>query len=206
MSQGNNPLFTLSPGLELVLLSSSPRRKELLASLDLPFTVHMPEATERPPESGETPQEYALAMARIKGNFSLSPQAVAISADTVVAVREQILGKPHNAQEALEMLELLNGRDHQVYTAVQLILPDGDKPGFVKKSDVFFHHWPGCILQSYANCGEPLDKAGAYAVQGRGAFLIDRIQGSFTNVVGLPMTDLIEALLRKKIIRPRATP
>ncbi|MBQ3060633.1 MAG: septum formation protein Maf [Desulfovibrio sp.] len=203
------PLFRLAPGLRLLLASASPRRRQFLEEWGLPFTLVRPGGIEPSPASGETPAAYACRAARAKAHAaaaSLTAQertgSLILSADTVVTLTDDILGKPHDAAHALTMLERLAGRDHNVISAVCLLLPDGQEELFSDVSRVFFHPWPRSVLQAYTASGEPDDKAGAYAIQGQGAFLVERIEGSWSTVVGLPVTPLARILLERGCMLP----
>lgn len=197
-----NPVFTLIHPFSLVLASTSPRRIQLLASLGLPFTTFSPEAEEPKPFPGENPGQFSLKCAILKNHACGVKNSVILSADTIVAIREQILGKPDDSKDALEMLRLLNGQTHAVYTSFCLRLPDDAERHSICRSDVSFAHWPDSVLKAYVHSGECLDKAGAYAIQGRGIFLVNRIDGSWTTVVGLPIAELVSELLNLGIISP----
>lgn len=210
------PIFSPAPGLRVVLASASPRRRELLSGWGLPFTVMTaPDEKEPRPHAGEAPAAYALRAARSKAaavRALLGPAAaetsLVLAADTVVCVDGKILGKPADNAEALEMLEMLNGRAHSVTSAVALSLPGAwGAPCEEELSDtarVTFAAWPRAVLAAYARSGEPDDKAGAYAIQGGGAFLAKRIDGAWSTVVGLPLAPLAELLLRRRLIFPAA--
>ena len=124
----------------------------------------------------------------------------------MVAVDDDILGKPRDTPHALDMLTRLAGRGHEVISAVCLLLPRGwpGLPGelFSDVSRVFFHAWPESVLAAYARTHEPDDKAGAYAIQGQGAFLVERVEGSWSTVVGLPVTPLVQLLLERGLMSP----
>ena len=188
----------------IVLASGSPRRREFLGGLGLDFTVARPKLPEPDPGRGEAPGDFALRVAKAKAAeiAPLYPGAAVIAADTVVALERQILGKPVDENQALCMLQTLCGREHVVYSACCVRLPDGQEEFFCPASRVHMRDWPLEALRAYAGCGESADKAGAYAVQGQGAFLIDRVDGSWTNIVGLPLAEVVDALLRHKIISP----
>ena len=201
-------VFRLAEGAELILASASPRRRILLGSLGVPFATVAPEAEEPAPESGEAPDSYALRMAELKAarcQRIVGQGKAIVAADTIVCLGERVFGKPRDAAEAHATLRELNGRAHIVATGVCCILPGdsgGETHGFVRRSLVKFGDWPDAVLHAYANSGDALDKAGAYALQDTGAFLIEEIQGSWTNVVGLPLEELTRLFLRKKIIIP----
>lgn len=198
------PLFTLS--CPLVLASGSPRRRQFLQEWGLPFTVDVPQGPEPHPMPGESPAAYALRAARGKGAVTAArhPGALTLAADTVVTVDGDILGKPGSERDALSMLRRLAGRTHQVVTGVCLILPDGTEQSFSDSTDVTFAPWPHTMLAAYARTGEPADKAGAYAIQGQGAFLVERISGSWSTVVGLPITEIARRLAAAGLLAPVA--
>lgn len=201
-----NSIFKLTPGLRLFLASASPRRSHLLGSLAIPFIVAPASAPEPRPLPGENPGEYACRSARAKGQ-ALRPEPesglmdIVLAADTIVMIDNDILGKPVNTDDALRMLRLLNGRVHQVITAVYL-RKGGIETVSPCLTTVSFGQWPDAILMAYALSGEPLDKAGAYAIQDTGTFLVEKIEGSWTNVAGLPLAEVTSLLLANGIILP----
>ena len=188
----------------IVLASGSPRRQEFLRGLGLAFSVTRPDAPEPLPDAGETPRDFALRAARAKAAevAPLYPGAAVIAADTVVALADEIMGKPTSQDEAVAMLTRLAGRTHVVCTGCSVRLPDGREASFCETSEVTMRSWPEAALRAYAAGGEPDDKAGAYAIQGQGAFLVERITGSWTNIVGLPLAELLVVLLALGVIRP----
>ena len=190
----------------LVLASASPRRRLFLEELGLEYAVVRPSGVEPRPEAGESPASYACRAARAKGRAVAGEagDAVVMAADTVVALGDTVLGKPGNAEDALRMLRLLAGREHSVISAVTVIFPDEEEVDFYDTTEVRFYVWPEAVLRAYAYCGEPLDKAGGYAIQGQGAFLVESIRGSWSTVVGLPVTQLTALLLEREVIRPVA--
>lgn len=204
-------LFRLDSNYRLVLASTSPRRSSLLQASGLPFTCVSAEIMEPLPVAAEKPASFAQRCAQAKGLDALkrldySP-VILLAADTIVALDDEIMGKPESEAHALGMLLKLSGRTHQVYTAVFLAVKVGrqlEKHQLLVKSDVSFASWPEEVLASYARSEEPRDKAGAYAVQGNGAFLVESINGSWTNVVGLPMTELLQKLLALGLVFPAA--
>ena len=205
------PLFTLAPGIDLVLASASPRRRRFLEEWGLPFTLFRPKGVEPPPASGESPEDYARRAAAAKALAAadgpkkgrvLPSDALILGADTVVALDGDILGKPRDTRDALDMLIRLAGHAHEVISAVCLVLPGGREKILSDTSRVFFHPWPKSVLSAYARSDEPADKAGAYAVQGMGAFLVQRIEGAFSTVVGLPLTPLASLLLDEGLMSP----
>jgi septum formation protein len=180
--------------VELVLASGSPRRRELLASLGWIFTVRVPSVDERL-FPGENPGEAVERLSREKALAVAKecPHGWVIAADTVVALEGRILGKPADREESLEMLILLNGRTHSVFTGVTVASPRGLETAS-ERTEVVFRRLSEHALRAYAASGEGDDKAGAYAIQGLGALLVDSIRGDYFNVVGLPLCRLSRML------------
>ncbi|SNS21295.1 septum formation protein [Humidesulfovibrio mexicanus] len=196
----------------LVLGSSSPRRRELLGSLGLEFEVCPSNAPEPPPAPGEAPEAYARRMARAKTMdvAALYPQSAVLGADTIVVLPgapgrdATVLGKPLDEAHALDMLTRLSGRGHLVVTGCCLALPGRPEPlCFAVTTEVFMRASTRQELAAYVATGEPADKAGAYAIQGLGGFLVERVCGSYTNVVGLPVTECVAALVSLGVIAAR---
>ncbi len=184
----------------LVLASASPRRRGFLHQLGYAFEVVTP-ATEEKPRPNETATDYVLRNAVEKAQDvagRVAPGTLVIAADTVVVLKGRIMEKPGTEAVAQEMLRSLSGQVHQVVTGVCLHgeCPSCGKMGrsFAVSTDVEFKDLSDEEIEGYIRSGEPMDKAGAYAIQGRGAYMIRRIHGSYTNVVGLPMTELVEML------------
>ena len=179
-----------------MLASSSPRRRTLLRALGVRFSVRLPDVDERP-HPGELPGHHvrrlALAKARAVAG-KLAPGCGAqwvVGADTVVVLDGTILGKPRGPRDAEQMLARLSGRTHEVLTGVALVpVAGGRTRTAVVRSRVEMKPLDRAAIRRYVACGEPLDKAGAYAVQGRGRRLVARVSGSRTNVVGLPLERL----------------
>lgn len=189
----------------LILASGSPRRKELLGSTGIAFDIVVSDVAEPDPAPGEAPGAYALRMARLKAQdvASQHPGAFILGADTVVALSGLILGKPTDEADARRMLGLLSGREHTVVTACCLVGPDGRVAWeAAPESTVTFAVLSPDAIAAYAATGEPLDKAGGYAIQGLGAFMIARVEGSYTNVVGLPLAEVVAALGSLGVVVP----
>jgi septum formation protein len=189
--------------VKFILASSSPRRRELLTSIGLDFDVlpsHVPEIH----QEGEAPEEYVARLSRDKAH-ALAVQYPArwvIAADTTVLLGEELLEKPADAADAERMLETIAGKTHVVYTGVTLEHAEtGYRETRVAESEVRMLPLSSRDIEWYVATGEPLDKAGAYAVQGIGAMFIDSIHGSYTNVVGLPLATLF-LMMRKAGIDP----
>ncbi|MGO9865795.1 MAG: Maf family protein [Terriglobales bacterium] len=179
----------------LVLASASPRRQELLRNAGIAFEVQAADIPEDP-QPGERGEEYAERLAREKALAVARqrPQDVVLGADTVVVVDGQILGKPSDAADATRMLRLLSGREHRVITGVCLVV--SGQPSVASETTlVTVSEITGEDIASYVASGEPMDKAGAYAIQGIASRWIPRIEGDYSNVVGLPVA-LVWRMLR----------
>ena len=184
-----------------MLASGSPRRKALLSGLGLSFETVAPGVDEAVKE-GESPLTYVLRVAREKAaaGARLQPGAVVLAADTAVVLDGAILGKPSGEAEAKRMVRSLSGRRHSVWTGVAL---DGAaRAEAAVETLVWFRALSEAEIAWYASTGEPLDKAGAYAIQGAGGMLVQRIEGSASNVVGLPLAETVELLGRAGLPLP----
>jgi len=181
------PVFQLKDGVRLVLASGSPRRREFVSGWGVPFTQRTADSEPRPAD-GEDPSAYVVRSAEAK-MAAAHPEKdeLVIAADTVVVFAGNILGKPADDAEALSMLQSLCGREHHVVTGVSLSFPDGRTMSFADSCAVRFAPWDEATLRAYVATGECRDKAGAYAIQGQGAFLVDSISGCWSTVVGLPI-------------------
>ena len=188
----------------IVLASASPRRQQFLRELGLDFTVRAAAIDETPMPS-ERPEDFALRMAEAKAR-AVAPRhgrAFIIGADTVVSLDELILGKPRDDQDALDMLTRLQGRTHRVITGLALSCTEqGVHTSTATVTSVQFATFAPEVLAAYVRTGEPMDKAGAYGIQGRGGFLVRKIEGSCSNVIGLPVNTLVSLLLRYRAIAP----
>ena len=188
-----NPL-----GPRIVLASRSPRRTELLTLVGAHFVAHPVEVDERPePEERAEAHVLRLSEAKARGAWAeeeragSAPDAVYVGADTIVTIDRAILGKPKGPEDAVRMLSLLSGRIHEVWTGIFVLDPaEGRSVGGALRSIVKFARLEAEDIRRYVATGEPLDKAGAYAVQGFGALYVEAIEGSYSNVVGLPLSYL----------------
>ncbi|NLI22646.1 MAG: septum formation protein Maf [Clostridiales bacterium] len=171
----------------LILASGSPRRRELLAHFGIPFAVVPSQAEENATGRG---LERVAKLARLKGEevFRQHGQLPVLAADTLVCMDDQVLGKPDDEEDARRMLRLLSGRWHSVYTGVCLLTPDRAVRERVETTRVKFRRLGQAEIERYVRTGEPMDKAGAYAIQEVGGIFVERIEGSPSNVVGLPLT------------------
>ena len=184
--------------IPIILASNSPRRKELLRQVGVSFTVDPADVDERP-FPGERPEDYAVRVALDKARVAAarSKNGVIIAADTIVVVDDTILGKPADRNDAERMLTVLSGRVHRVITGLAVIdAASGKTMTNSAVTSVWFRDLSQQEIQSYIAGGEPLDKAGAYGIQGKGALLVKQIEGCYFNVVGLPLS-LLGELLRK---------
>ncbi len=170
----------------LVLASASPRRRNLLATLGLQFLVR-PVDLDESPRAGEVPEAYVRRLADEKAAAQVSPGELVLAADTTVVLDGEILGKPGDPAEARTMLGRLAGREHTVLTGVALEQVGRNRRTVVESSRVRIAALDPDEIAWYVATGEPMDKAGSYAVQGLGAMFVDAIAGDYTNVVGLPL-------------------
>jgi septum formation protein len=192
-------ISTASP---LVLGSGSPRRRDILSGLGIPLRV----APSNVPEHelpNEAPLDYLerVVLEKLRGSagaFAAGPASALLVADTIVVLGNEVLGKPSDVRDAARLLGRLAGRTHRVYTRYAVALPESpSEPVLVRtvESDVTLRAASPSELEAYALTGEGLDKAGGYAAQGVGAFLVSRIEGSYTNVVGLPACEVVMDLV-----------
>jgi septum formation protein len=173
----------------LVLASRSPRRKELLGVLGVSFSIVVPTIDESP-RAEESPENYVVRVAREKARDVASrvSRSVVLSADTVVTIDGEILGKPHDRADAIRMLARLSGREHQVFTAVCVINQlSGEMREGLETTAVSFRKLSPQEIEDYIERENVMDKAGAYAIQGFASVFIPRISGSYSNVMGLPL-------------------
>jgi septum formation protein len=184
------------PAGKIILASRSPRRAELLAAAGFEFEVLAADVDETPFDV-EDPAEYVerLAIEKAKTVFMLRPGTRVLGADTTVTIDGEILGKPGDAADATRMLRLLSGRSHLVHTGVALISARGIQSG-VDTTRVWFDAMTDEDISWYVATGEPVDRAGAYAIQGFASRFIPRIEGSYSNVVGLPVA-MVSSILKK---------
>ncbi len=190
----------------IILASNSPRRQQFLKDIDLSFQILLPSSYIEEIDANIKPYENAMLIAKgkalaVKSEYNISDSLI-ISSDTIVVLNNEaenakILGKPKDIEEAFAMLKLLNNNKHTVITAVCFILPNTKNNKvelFYDKTDVYFANWSDETLKKYALTEEGLDKAGAYAVQGIGTFLVEKLDGAYSTVVGFPVHLCIEKL------------
>ncbi len=183
---------------KIILASASPRRRELLEQGGIPFIVIPSQAEEKitTEQPGQAVEELSYLKCSDIYEKSLGDVLV-IGADTVVASEGKILGKPSSQKDAVKMLQSLQGREHEVYTGVTIMAREGNenrKKTFHEKTKVVFYPMSDEEIRSYVNTGEPMDKAGAYGIQGKSAVFIKEISGDYNNVVGLPLARLYQEL------------
>jgi septum formation protein len=193
--------------IRLCLASASPRRRELLQQAGFDPLVR-PAGIPEDRRTGEAPSEHVLRLARAKARAVLerldrdAGPCVVLAADTAVVLDGDPMGKPTSHEEACKMLRRLSDRTHEVLTGVHIARTDDPRSaGCLEATCVRFRAYPDSLIRWYVDTGEPLDKAGAYAIQGRGALLARRVEGSWTNVVGLPV-ERLPGLLREVGVRP----
>jgi septum formation protein len=196
-------LFTTQK--RLILASASPRRKEMLANLGLDFEI-LVAGVDEVVQHGESPEEFVLRAAIDKASdiAAKHPDAWVLGADTVVVHEGEILVKPQDAGHAQRLLIRLSGQMHRVFSGFCLRRQQDDLTvSRVISTEVYFSAFTEEIAAAYVATGEPLDKAGAYGIQGQGGALVKKINGSYSNVVGLPLVETIDEMLRYKVIQPR---
>lgn len=187
---------------QFVLASASPRRKELLAMLGVPFIVRTSNVEETSVQA-DTAKQYVEEVALLKTRDVAvnSPGQLIIGADTIVVFANQILHKPKSHEEAVQHLTKLANNRHYVMTAVAIIQPDGTETTFVEETMVVFKNVSREMIEAYVQTGDPFDKAGGYGIQTSGALLVDRIEGDYNNVVGLPIATLVQTLLTLQLLK-----
>lgn len=181
--------------MQLILASASPRRKALLSLFGIPFTVRAADIDETmDPE--KPPFDEVARVSRLKAlAVSRGEEDIVIAADTIVVCQGKVLGKPHSEKEAAAMLRLLSGRDHLVMTGCTILYGDRFET-FTEVTSLHFRPLSEKEIQKYVQSGEPMDKAGAYGIQGGAALFCEKLEGDYYNVMGLPVCRLYETLCR----------
>ena len=185
-----------------ILASASPRRQEMLRSVGLKFKT-IPGHVNEDYIKGESPQQHVRRLAQEKTQLIARkyPRTWVLGADTIVVIDGLILGKPKNKTQAKEMLKKLSGRKHKVFTGFTVMqVASKISHSDVVQSAVKFKKISAAELDWYIACAEPYDKAGGYAVQGKGAYFIKSIRGSYTNVIGLPLCEVLETLKKLEVL------
>lgn len=184
---------------KLVLASGSPRRREIIQALDIDVEIVSPGGEEGPPLPDETPEAYVIRLSQEKAQRAAvnRPNAVILSADTSVVLGSDILGKPASHNEAVQMLERLRGRNHQVITGFTILdATSGKSLSGAKSSEIYLRNFSDKEIADYVASGESLDKAGAYAVQDKNFRPAHRTEGCYLNIVGLPLCEVIQQLCK----------
>lgn len=191
---------------KIILASKSPRRKELLEQIGMDIEIH-PSNIDENKVLINNPVEYVKELARLKAEniASLYPDSWVIGADTIVVIHDEIIGKPRSKTDAISILKKLNNREHFVHTAFCICNQNSNSytmKSVIKsvKTKVYFKDLTDSEIKWYVNTKEPFDKAGGYGIQGVGSFIVKKISGSYTNVVGLPVCEVVEALINLNLI------
>ena len=179
--------------MKLVLASASPRRKELLGLFHIPFEIRVADIDETMDPAKSAFDEVARVSRMKAAATPRTHEEVVVAADTIVVCEGRVLGKPHSEEEAVSMLQLLSGRDHQVMTGVTVAAADGIQ-SFTEVTDIHFRELSDKEIKAYVATGEPMDKAGAYGIQGGAALFCTRMVGDYYNVMGLPVCRLGQLL------------
>ena len=181
--------------MQLILASASPRRKELLSLFHIPFTIRVADIDETMDPNGTAFDEVARVSCLKARAVNPKPDEIVIAADTIVVCQGRILGKPHSEEEAVAMLRLLSGRDHQVMTGCTVLTADACET-FTEVTDLHFRELSQKEIEAYVATGEPMDKAGSYGIQGGAALFCEKMAGDYYNVMGLPVCRLYETLMQ----------
>jgi septum formation protein len=187
--------------MDYILASASPRRKELLETAG--YTIEVLPSEVEEVITSENPKEIVMSLALQKANDvvkKVEKEAIVIGADTIVVLDGKILGKPSSREHAYEMLKGLQGRNHEVYTGVALLYSHQgitETLNFAEKADVFMYPMTETEIKEYVASGEPDDKAGAYAIQGKAMKYVERIRGDYQTIVGLPVARIYQEMKRK---------
>jgi septum formation protein len=190
-------MFQVKDGDSIVLASESPRRVDILRTLGISFSIIPPDVDETKLKD-ETPQEFVARISYEKANKvgQHFPDKWVIAADTIVVLKGKVLGKPMNERDAFNMLRTLRGKWHKVITGYCVLnLLKNVVYRDIVETKVFLRHMTDDEITRYIKTSEPMGKAGSYAVQGKGGYMVKEIKGSYTNVVGLPICEIAEALL-----------
>ena len=188
---------------ELILASTSPRRKILIARIGLPFKFADPNSFETPPLFGESPERYVSRMAVLKAKYAvdtIEDNQLVVGSDTSVVVNGKILGKPRNANHAWEMLTELKGITHTVITSIAVSNHHGELCSVTRRTLIHMRKYTDTEIDEYIATGDPMDKAGGYAIQNEVFQPVERVEGCYTSVVGLPLCALSNILFKKGVL------
>lgn len=184
-----------------ILASASPRRKQLFSLLNIPFTIVTSNVEETSvQEKSATKYVEQVALLKTRDVAQHHKGKVVIGADTIVSFQDELLHKPQSEQEAYAHLRKLSGQVHEVMTAVAIILPNGEEHTIVEKTAVHFRDIDERLMAAYIASGDPFDKAGGYGIQTDGALFVQKIDGDYNNVVGLPIATVVDKLLSLQCI------
>ena len=179
--------------MNLILASQSPRRRELLGLFHIPFDIRVADIDEAM-DPGKAPFDEVARVSRLKAlAVPREAEDIVIAADTIVVCQDKVLGKPHSPEEAVQMLQLLSGRDHQVMTGLTVLRGDTTVT-HTEVTDIHFRELTEAEIAAYVASGEPMDKAGSYGIQGGAALFCEKMVGDYYNVVGLPVCKLGQIL------------
>ena len=180
--------------MHVILASGSPRRRALLDMVGISYEVCIPDIEENTDKTVPAEIVKDLSLQKALSVAPKYPGKAVLAADTIVEIDGRILGKPKTEDEAFSMLKMLSGRTHSVYTGVALIFPDGSRDSFYSETRVTMFDNTDDLIRDYISTGEPMDKAGAYGIQGTGAYLVEKVDGDYGTIVGLPVNIVFRKL------------
>ena len=180
--------------MHVILASGSPRRRALLDMVGISCEVCIPDIEENTDKTVPSEIVKDLSLQKALSVAPKYPGKAVLAADTIVEIDGRILGKPKTEDEAFSMLRMLSGRTHSVYTGVALIFPDGSRDSFYSETRVTMFDNSDDLIRDYISTGEPMDKAGAYGIQGTGAYLVEKVDGDYGTIVGLPVSIVFRKL------------
>ena len=180
--------------MHVILASGSPRRRALLDMVGISCEVCIPDIEENTDKTVPSEIVKDLSLQKALSVAPKYPGKAVLAADTIVEIDGRILGKPKTEDEAFSMLKMLSGRTHSVYTGVALIFPDGSRDSFYSETRVTMFDNSDDLIRDYISTGEPMDKAGSYGIQGTGAYLVEKVDGDYGTIVGLPVSIVFRKL------------
>ena len=180
--------------MHVILASGSPRRRALLEMVGISYEVCIPDVEENTDKTVPSEIVKDLSLQKALSVAPKYPGQAVLAADTIVEIDGRILGKPRTENEAFSMLKMLSGRTHSVYTGVALVFPDGSRDSFYSETRVTMFDNSDDLIRDYISTSEPMDKAGAYGIQGAGAFLVEKVDGDYGTIVGLPVSIVFRKL------------
>ncbi len=180
--------------MHVILASGSPRRRALLDMVGISCEVCIPDIEENTDKTVPSEIVKDLSLQKALSVAPKYPGQAVLAADTIVEIDGRILGKPKTEDDAFSMLKMLSGRTHSVYTGVALIFPDGSRDSFYSETRVTMFDNSDDLIRDYISTGEPMDKAGSYGIQGTGAYLVEKVDGDYGTIVGLPVSIVFRKL------------